>query len=324
MSIPIRERVLLQILSSSIESYHAKLGSNVRNFVSFYADDNSFDYEKYSPIKENKDRHLFFKKIIDISNDRMQHLLLLTRFLMIEFSDGCTDVGGPKMEDFFIKTYPLKSKKDFIDKDFLNRKEIKNCLNLLNTLNQIYKDSSMIDEKNGVKYLRKDYYILSLYILLRHLKKYYVFEENEYKIFDKFSKEFYIRIIKNDQSDPNEIEILRFRENRQQSKDNLEIRDRIIRKAFFEKNKLTVKDQKRLFSESDRIEIYTRDKGICNFCLDEYLSQGLPKEEAENRSKVSWSEYNADHIIPWIIGEKTLVDRGQVLCKRHNSSKGRR
>jgi len=305
---------------TKIESYHSKLGSNVRNFVSLYADDYSFDYDKYEPIEDNKHKHPFFKKILEMENDRMQHLLLLTRFLMVEFADGPTEVGKENFENFFLEKHPLKSKIERIDKEFMNLQEVKDCLSNLNILADIYKNNPMIDEQNGVKYLRKEYFVLSLYLLLRHLKRYYVFEKQQFKMFDEFSCKFYQRLIKKDESDQ---DIMVFRDNRQQSKENLETRDRIIRKIFFEDNKgMVLKDTKRTFDEFDKIEIYTRDRGICKLCYEQSLKEGLTSEEAEKKAKVSWSDYDADHIKPWISGGKSLPEAGQVLCHHHNRSKG--
>ncbi|MEK6859899.1 MAG: DUF262 domain-containing protein, partial [Nanoarchaeota archaeon] len=294
-----------------MESLHSKLYSNVRNFVSKYADTFSFNFELYEALNSNPDIHKFFSKILDIKNERMEYLQLLSRFLMIEFENGPTEVGKDKTIEFFEK-YPLCTK-NIIDPEFEKKKEVKSCISNLNTFYEIYKDNKMIDEKNGVKYLRKDYYIISLYLLLRYLKNNYVFDQEEYKLFDKFSSEFYIRLTKNDQED---LEILRFRENRQQSKENLEIRDRIIRKAFFEENKdLKLKDSKRNFDEPQKIQIYNRDKGLCQECLKE----GRNEEE----SRVSWSQYDADHITAHIKGGKTDISQGQVLCTHHNRSKGK-
>ena len=45
---------------------------------------------------------------------------------------------------------------------------------------------------------------------------------------------------------------------------------------------------------------------------------------SEKEARVSWSEYSADHIIPWIAGGKTTVVQGQVLCHLHNSLLGAR
>ena len=300
-----------------IETLHSRLDSNVRNFVSKYADTYAFDFEQYTPLDQNKDIHSFFKRIVGIPNDRMQYLLLLTRFLIIEENDGPTDVGDKKITAFFNK-HPIKSDK-LIDKDFENFSWVKKCISNLNTFYEIYKENPTLDEKNGVKYLRKDYFILSLYILLRHLKGYYVFGGKEHKIFDDFSLKFYARLVKNDEDDSL---IMAFRDNRQQSAENLETRERIMRRIFFEENKeLLAKDSKRSFNELERIKIYMKGRGICKFCLDEYSNQGLSSEDAERESRVSWTEYDADHIKRHIDGGETIIENAQVLCRKHNRGK---
>ena len=59
---------------------------------------------------------------------------------------------------------------------------------------------------------------------------------------------------------------------------------------------------------------YRLDNGLCQMCLDE----GRPEREA----RVSWSEYQADHVIPHTKGGPTAVWNAQVLCQYHNQLKG--
>ena len=113
--------------------------------------------------------------------------------------------------------------------------------------------------------------------------------------------------------------MLTFSNRRQQGENDLEVRDRIFRQIFFEylgqKNKeLIVKDGKRAFTELERIIIYRKGKGCCQECL----RQGKPELEA----KVSWKNYQADHVFPHAKGGKTIIEKGELLCSRHNQSKG--
>lgn len=115
-----------------------------------------------------------------------------------------------------------------------------------------------------------------------------------------------------------DTDILVFSDNRQQSKAETELRDRIVRQAFFEfaaerEHEMLTKDERRAFNEAERIFIYRRDNGLCQMCLDE----GKPEREAV----VSWSEYEADHVIPHSKGGPTTVFNGQVLCQVHNRRK---
>ena len=79
---------------------------------------------------------------------------------------------------------------------------------------------------------------------------------------------------------------------------------------------MLTKDERRGFSEAQRIEIYRRDKGLCQECL----AEGKPEKEAQ----VAWGEYEADHVIPHSGGGQTLEENAQVLCRHHNRQKGAR
>ena len=99
-----------------------------------------------------------------------------------------------------------------------------------------------------------------------------------------------------------------------------EERNQILRQMFFEyANKkgiaLKLKDESRAFNEAQRIAIYRRDKGLCQLCLEE----GKPEQEA----RVSWKEYEADHILMHTDGGRTDVDNARVLCRYHNRSRVR-
>ena len=65
----------------------------------------------------------------------------------------------------------------------------------------------------------------------------------------------------------------------------------------------------RAFSEKQRRAAYEKKKGICTMCGKEF-----PYEEME-----------ADHIVPWVKGGRTIDENCQMLCKKDNrekSSKG--
>lgn len=99
----------------------------------------------------------------------------------------------------------------------------------------------------------------------------------------------------------------------------MEARDIILRQIFFkylqDNNKeLLEKDGKRAFTELERIILYRKGKGFCQECLRE----GKPESEA----KVSWSGYQADHVIPHAKGGKTVLENAELLCSYHNQSKG--
>jgi hypothetical protein len=297
-----------------MEIAHARLSSLVRNFLVKFADDITFDFSKYQPIDENKDKHQFFK-IIDRNNDRMQHLSLLGRLLLVERADGPTDVRDKVLGDWIDET---QNSEGIGNLSFETDPIASNLLRSLNTCRDIFRDDPALDEENGIKELSIEYFIISIVMLVRHLRKYYAFTKDQYEMFRRFTIKFHERWKAHHEEDR---DILVFSDNRQQSAIDLENRERVTRQAFFEFIQgehipLLALDSKRAFNEAERIRIYRIQDGLCQACV----KAGLP----ENEARVSWSGYQADHIIPWIKGGRTEGWNGQVLCSAHNASKGGR
>ena len=183
----------------------------------------------------------------------------------------------------------------------------------------VFKDDPMLNQNGGMKEFRIEYFIISVYLLLRHLLKYYVFDEAERRLFHNFVTDFHERWRSGKHE--TDTDILVFSDNRQQTMGETQVRDRIIRQVFFEYvlargHQMLTKDDRRMFSEADRIRIDRRDNGLCQFCLQE----GKPEKEAQ----VSWNEYQADHVIPHSRGGMTIIENAQVLCRYHNAAKSNR
>jgi exonuclease I len=191
----------------------------------------------------------------------------------------------------------------------------KRVLRNISVFYSVFKDDPMLDESSGIKELRIEYFIISTYLLLRHVTEHYVFDDAEHELFHNFVMDFHTRWRARREEDN---DILIFSDNRQQSAGEIEVRDRIIRQIFFEYVSeqgytILTKDERRGFNEAERIRIYRRDEGLCQMCLDE----GKPEREAQ----VSWSDYEADHVIPHAKGGRTDVENAQVLCCYHNKQK---
>ncbi len=261
----------------------------------------------------NPHKHKFFQ-ILGRKNDRMQHLTTMTRFLLIEEAGGYADLKDSAVVDFIVKhevpdgigNYSLE-----------NRDFAKACLRNLNEFFSIFENDPMWDENNGIKELGREYLTISLYFLVRHLRHNYVIGDPEKDLIRRFFYEFYARWYKGDQDD-NDIE--RFSNRRQQSKNDLQERDIIFRQLFFdfltkENAELLTIDKKRAFNEAERIRIYRRDNGLCQHCI----AEGKPESEAQ----VSWTQYQADHILAHAMGGETAEENAQVLCQYHNAKKGK-
>src|SRR6185437_1322047 len=158
---------------NEMEVTHARLSSRVRNFLVKYADDITFDYDNYSPVDQNPDKHQFFH-IVDRNNERMQHLSLLARMLLVEIHDGPTDVRDKAIGDLIDDS---QSDDGIGDYSYENEQYAKNVLATLDLFSDLFKGDPMIKDGGTIKELSREYLILSFFILLRHLRKFYVINE---------------------------------------------------------------------------------------------------------------------------------------------------
>jgi len=297
-----------------MEVAHAQLSSLTRNFIVKYADDQTFDYKNYKPVDSNPDKKPFFLLLNSVDNTRMKHLQFMARFLIIERNQGYADLSDTKIKEFIDE----HKKDDGIGNyDFENEPEAIATLKTLKVFYEIFKDDPMLDSKSGIKELYVEYFIISVYLLIRHLHKYYVIDKTTKIKIREFIYCFHSRWRQYDETV--DTDLLTFSNSRQQGERDLETRDIILRQIFFEylqdnDIKLIEKDSKRAFTELERIVIYRKGKGFCQECLRE----GKP----ENEAKVSWSNYQADHVIPHAKGGKTILENSELLCSYHNQSKG--
>ena len=298
-----------------MEVAHAQLSSLSRNFIVKYSDDLTFDYEAYKAIDSNPNKLDFFK-LLDVNNDRMKHLQFMARFLLIEKANGYTDLSDKKITEF-INEY--KTQDGIGNYSFENEKTGIKVKTNLNTFYSIFKDDSMLDENNGIKEFSTEYFIISIYMLVRHLRMHYALDDSIKVYVKNFVYAFYKRWKTYDEGTDNDL--LTFSNRRQQGETDLEVRDMILRQIFFKyvsdnNIDLKEKDTNRAFSELQRILIYRKGKGLCQQCLRE----NVPEKEA----RVSWSKYQADHVLPHSKGGETIISNGELLCATHNLSKGNR
>lgn len=295
-----------------MEIAHARLNSLTRNFIVKISDDISFDFQNYLPLDQNPHKHPFFK-IIDRDNTRMQHLTLMARLILLEQAGGPAELKDAQV----VKLIEDHTVENGIGNDsFENEAVARNVLSNLNALYEIFKDDTMLKGGGAIRELKREYIIVSLYLLVSHLRKYYVFEREEKSLLKDFFLAFHERWQNPDDDDR---DVLSFSEHRQMDLKNGEARHIIIRQLLFqyayEKGRqFILKDGKRAFNEAERIVIYRRNKGLCQMCLNE----GKNEQEAA----VGWPQYEADHILPHAKGGPTNIVNGQVLCGYHNSSKG--
>lgn len=300
---------------NKMETAHARLTSPIRNFLVKYADDYDFDHETYTAIDPNPHKHIFFRETYTRTNSRMQHLTLLGRILLLERAGGPTRIGDNAIAALIEDT---KQDDGIGNVSYESVKAAKDTLANLRRLREVFQDDPKLDKDwVGVLIFKDVYFIVSLYLLLRHLLTHYVYTDEIRLCFREFAYEFFHRAKYLSSRD---VSAREFVENNQQDATRIAVRDRIIRFEFFKfarDNSQIIhveKDRQRAFNEDQRIEIFLKYNGFCQQCL----AEGLP----ENEARVPWSEFEADHIIPWIKGGQTEVWQGQVLCQTHNRQKG--
>lgn len=297
---------------NEMEKAHARLSSLVRNFLTRYADDIGFDFERYIPLNENPKKHRFFD-FLNRENDRMQHLSILARMLLIEINGGYAELKDSSIQKLIEDTQREDGIGDFSYETEIHARE---TLATLNLFERIFLLDTSVSLGGKMRQFSVEYFIISMFALLRHLRKYYVTDTKFEEHFLHFIYDFHDRW-KGEKVD--DLEIASFSNHRQQGESELMERDIIIRHAFFDFSlrngyDVLVKDEKRTYSEAQRIEIYQKGKGLCQKCIEE----GKPEKEA----RVPWGKYQADHVLPWSKGGKTIVENGQLLCSHHNQSKG--
>lgn len=157
----------------------------------------------------------------------------------------------------------------------------------------------------------KRYNVVSLFILVSELIESYVIKDREEELANWF-RGFEDRRLADekkpgDEQNPSFVAYHEKTAHSTDAFDSLEYRHKFLMEdLFLHVANLTPKDSERLFDEYQRRVIFRKNNGICQEC----------------GKKCEWEDYQADHIIPWSKGGKTIVENGQVLCSACNQKKG--
>jgi hypothetical protein len=295
-----------------MEIAHARLSSLTRNFVVKYADDIRFDFQSYRSLAENPDKHRFFE-IVERKNDRMQHLALLARLVLLEREDGAVDIRDKQIMEFIDEA---QTENGIGNYSYEQTPEAQQVLKTMSDFVRVFEQDPLVRQGEGIREFKVEYFIITAFLLLRHLTRHYAFRDEQRKWFREFIVDFYQRWKRKEETD---LDIVAFSDNRQQSAAEIQIRHRLIRQAFFEwinerGHALQALDTRRAFNEAERIRIYRRDKGLCQDCI----ADGKSEADAE----VPWREYDADHVVPHAVGGQTDVENARIRCRYHNRRAG--
>lgn len=77
---------------------------------------------------------------------------------------------------------------------------------------------------------------------------------------------------------------------------------------------ITELDPDRLFTTQQRFQMWKKQNGICPA-----TDRIIPQDQINDHEL-----WNADHVIPWVLGGETILENGQLVCSRWNKSKGKK
>lgn len=161
------------------------------------------------------------------------------------------------------------------------------------------------------------YNAITLYCLASILIERYVHHDTEHQLAEWFIKFETARrendLMNDDKRDPSLIEYKRLTSYSTDGEDSIRGRVEYVEKLFFSTYPaIELKDKNRTFSHEQRLAIYRRGNGACQIKLK------------CGGDRVSWGDWQADHIIPYAKGGKTTVENGQIACSTCNIAKSDR
>ena len=235
--------------------------------------------------------HLFFVNIVNFQNSRFSHEHVAAQLTLLTINGDICDIKDRNLNAMYMDNKDFDSNGDVA-------KKIKKVLNYL---------VLMFPEKTPEL---KRYNVVSMFALIKDLMENYAIKDREGELAKWFVDFETMRALEaekpEDEQDP------RLAIYQSKTKDSTDAMDSLrYRHEFLKENLLSTiadlepKDEKRNFDEAQRQVIFRRDKGICQNC----------------GTKCEWNAWQADHIIPWNRGGKTIVSNGQVLCPTCNVSK---
>lgn len=303
---------------NNLEENHSKIYSPVRNYIVKQADDIKFDMKTYSSLDENPDRHKFFT-LLNYGNNRLKHLGLLARFILLEIEEGPAKLTNKEVTNLF--DCELGGfRRDENQAAFEQNTIIQRVDEMLDLLYDIFSNESMKDEDGSVVYFSDEYFIISLYTIIREINfGNFRFYSRNFDEIREFSKNWYNRFVNEPTGD--DI-ILRFKQFSQQNANAVAARHMYIMDAFWSTEPdIQELDAQRGFNHNQRVKIFLRNNRVCDDCLEKLKSESDESQDdsvAIRKSRVPWADFEADHIVKHAEGGPTTVENGRVRCTKHN------
>ena len=239
--------------------------------------------------------HEFFNKV-NFANSRFTYDLIGAQLVCLEQAGGSTNIKNADLNKMYKEGKNFDAKSDIA----------KAVERTLKKLNEIFTEKTPELER---------YNVISLYCLLRELQQEYVLIEIKDKLFDWFI-EFEQKKMQNDQlpEDQADPEWFAYKDKTSHSTDSLDSikwrMDFMLRNLLEKFPTLSRKDNQRNFTHIQKLAVFRKDKGLCRLNIK------------CNGKKLTWDNWECDHINPWSKGGPTTVENGQVACPECNAAKG--
>jgi hypothetical protein len=239
--------------------------------------------------------HPFFE-VCGFSNHRFAYDHVAAQMILSELNGGICNLKNTDLQKMY-KTYQT------FDSDSAKAKKVRRVLDFLVTA---------FPQKTPEL---KKFNAISMYLLASQLIETFVVRGRETQIgqwfieFETWRQEDEQKPI--DQREPEMVSYLERTSHSTDSQDSLEFRHKVLLEHLHGAvpNLVPLDNQRRIFTEEQRLAIYRRDNGTCQVklrCTGE---------------KCEWNNWHADHRIPWSAGGKTIVENGQVACPDCNLAK---
>ena len=249
------------------------------------------------PLMRSLGKHEFFSKSIAFSLKRYKSYWLAAIFLAFEHK-GLIDISPKNLYEFFRKNQNLTDASTIAKKV---RKTVKYLL-------------KAFPEKTPQ--LNKASWIVNLYLLVSHLLDNYsmINKEVDLRNFYQSLWEKVEKVRRTGKGSPEDVRFVDANTSGTTSKKNIETRFNILLTNFLNRNAdLQLIDPKRYFDHYEKTVIYRINQ-------DKHEDGQARCEQCGK--KAIWDEYDADHIKSHSKAGKTMIENGQVLCRKCNQKKG--
>jgi len=241
-------------------------------------------------------KHDFFNNC-GFKNKRFDFDQVAAQCMLLELNGGARNIKNTDLEKMYFEN-------DNFDFESAEAKKISKVLNYL---------AKTFPEKTPEL---KQHNVISLYIITSMLLEKYAIPNYEAKIgkwfIDFETKRFADFDLPEDQRDSEMVAYQNAVGHSSDSIESLEYRNKILVREFFSTfDEILPLDDKREFSNEQKLAIFRRDKGHCQL-----------KIKCASR-KLGWDDdWHIDHKIAFSKGGKTTVANGQLTCAECNLTKG--